>query len=222
MGFFNLWKYLFDMKIIITESQYKLILEGVNKNEILSLVKKSNSFTKEYGMDLTKNSQIDSVKKSVNDAEKFVGINVEDILNKFQIYVDGQSETITNLMISNGDYKKMVGELLQKLASLILTEYNKIGNFKKTIARNLIKNYSNRSKDRFKVHVASELDSYAGGLVEGMFRRLPNWVDDAKSIDSTTKQKYREWSKNVENYIEKVGYPYWTKISETPVNELYP
>jgi hypothetical protein len=210
------------MNIIITESQYKLILEGVNKNEILSLVKKSNSLTKEYGMDITKNSSNDSVKRSINHAEKFAGISVEDILNQFQSYVDGQSETITNLMISNGDYKKMVGELLQKLASLILTEYNKIGNFKKTIAIKLIKNNIDRSKNSFKEHIASELNSYAGNLVGAMFRRLPNWVDDAKSIDSTTKQKYREWSKNVENYIEKVGYPYWTKISETPVNELYP
>ena len=42
------------MKIIITESQYRLIVEVANRNEVLSLVKKSNGFTKEYGMDISK------------------------------------------------------------------------------------------------------------------------------------------------------------------------
>ena len=137
------------MKIVINESQHKLILETVNRSEILSLVKKSNSFTKEYGMDITKNSFDDDLRKSIVTVEKFLDVSVERILNQFQIYVDSQSEVITDLLISSGDYSKLVVSLIQKFASILLSEYNKIGSVKKYVAKKMIKS-DDISKNKLK------------------------------------------------------------------------
>jgi len=208
------------MKIIITESQYNLITEIANRNEILSLVKKSNGFTKEYGMDITKNSYDEDLKKGINAVEKFVGISVENILNQFQSYVDSQSEIITDLMISNGDYSKMAGSLIQKFASILLSEYNKVGSVKKFVAKKMIKSNS-LSKNKLKEEITSDLNGYVGNIIEAMFRRLPNWIDDSSSIDKSTKLKYRQWCKNVETYINKIGDSYWGKIADIPTNDLY-
>jgi hypothetical protein len=208
------------MKIVINESQHKLILETVNRSEILSLVKKSNSFTKEYGMDITKNSFDDDLRKSIVTVEKFLDVSVERILNQFQIYVDSQSEVITDLLISSGDYSKLVVSLIQKFASILLSEYNKIGNVKKYVAKKMIKS-DDISKNKLKEKIANNLDSYVGNIIEAMFRRLPNWIDDSTFIDKTTKMKYRQWCKNVETYIDKIGYPYWTKIADIPTKDLY-
>lgn len=209
------------MKILITKKQLKFINESVSNidlKELENIVNTSNSWQKEYGTDFYKDDEARA--KAINDVKKYVGIDFEDILDEYQIYLNSKNKQIANLIVSQGSPVALSKEMISKLIEIVMSEYDNIGSFRKGVAKQLIR----RLADSYEVKegIYEQPLYFFDYFLTSTFRRMANWIPDLKSANENTKKRYSEWCKNASklfdrNYIS----PYWKPKSDKIIKDIY-